>query len=205
MLKIILFICFLPFAMMEIFFHKQFGLVVVGFLYFVLQMQADRAANRFLADAFRWKIPTRQSEARRRQEEAGEEEEIDVAPLPAGSQPGQPGFYTAMRSDPAPEEKPVETPRLTRPSPFRLKAAKEAPSAPPEAPKAPNFRGRAHEVLAIPENAATRTIKRAFRFWVKQVHPDHNRASPVANYQVQRITEAKDLLLERRRAKKGAA
>lgn len=204
MLKLILFICLLPFAMMEIFFYKQFGLVVVGFLFFVLQMQADRAANKFLAGSFGWKFPTRQSEAKRRQEAASEEEEehIDVAPLPS-SQPGHAGFYTAMRQAPAPEERPIGTPRLNRPSPFRLNAAKEAPP-PPERPQAPNFRGRAHEILAIPENAATRTIKRAFRFWVKKVHPDHNHASSAANFQVQRITEAKDLLLERRRKKTAA-
>lgn len=207
MLKIILFICLLPFAMMEIFFYKQFGLVVVGTLYFVLTMQADRAANRFLSDAFAWRFPTRQSERRRKQSGAAEEEEIEVPPLHA--QPGQAGYYSAMRKDEPVEERPIETVRLSRPSAFRSQApqaqAQAAPS--PERPKAPNYRGPAHEVLAVPENAATRTIKRAFRFWIKQVHPDHNRASisSIANLQVQKITEAKDLLLERRRAKKRAA
>jgi hypothetical protein len=204
MLKMILFICLLPFAMMEIFFYKQFGLVVVGTLYFVLTLQADRAANRFLSDAFAWRFPTRQSERRRKQAEAVEEEEIAVPPLHA--QPGQPGYYSAMRKDEPTEERPIETVRLTRPSPLRANATQpRAQAAPlPERPKAPNYRGPAHEVLAVPENAATRTIKRAFRFWIKQVHPDHNPASisSMANLQVQKITEAKDLLLERRRAKK---
>lgn len=211
MLKMILFICLLPFAMMEIFFYKQFGLVVVGTLYFVLTMQADRAANRFLSDAFAWRFPTRQSERRRKQAEAAEEEELEVPPLHA--QPGNAGYYSAMRKDEPAEERPIETVRLSRTSPFRAHATQAqaqvqpqaAPS--PERPRAPNYRGPAHEVLAVPENAATRTIKRAFRFWIKQVHPDQNRTSisSIANLQVQKITEAKDLLLERRRAKKRAA
>jgi hypothetical protein len=214
MLKIILFICLLPFAMMEIFFYKQFGLVAVGFLYFVLQLQADRAAKNFLADGLKWKFPTRQSEAKRRQQQA-EEEEISVAPLFndraetefSGSQPGQPGFYTAMRKDPRPQEKPSEKARVKQPNPFNEKTAKTSPARnhAQELPRIPNFHGRAHEVLAISENAATRTIKRAFRFWVKKVHPDHNQLSHMANYQVQKITEAKELLLTRRRAKKSAA
>lgn len=226
MLKMILFICLLPFALMEVFFYKQFGIVVVGFLYFMLSLQADRAANKFLRDGFRWSIPTRQSERRRRLEEAAEDEHIAVDPLStgraegapsAGSQPGQPGFYTSMRTDPKPEEVPVETVRLTRPSMFRIGAqttttASQAGQIPPASeerpalPAAPNYRGRAHEVLAVPENAATRTIKRAFRFWIKKVHPDHNggAAGPLSNMRVQRITEAKDLLLERRRTKRSA-
>ncbi len=200
MLKIILFICFLPFALTEIFFYKQFGFAVVGVLYFLLIMQADRAANRFLADSFRWHIPTRQSERKKRQEQALEEEEIEVTPLHA--QPGQPGFYTAMKKEEVEEEPTIETPRPSRPSPFRLKAAGHTPLA--DLPKSPNYRGEPHEVLAVPENAATRTIKRAFRFWIKKVHPDHN-AGSFANFQVRKITAAKELLLERRRVKKQAA
>lgn len=213
----ILFICLLPFALMEVFFYKQFGIVVVGLLYFVLSLQADRAANKFLRDGFLWRIPTRQSERRRRLEEAAEEEHIDVDPLStgraegapsAGSQPGQPGFYTSMRTDPKPEEVPVEAVKLTRPSLFRIQAGQPPPPAEerPALPAAPNYRGRAHEVLAVPENAATRTIKRAFRFWIKKVHPDHNGGlgGQLANMRVQRITEAKETLLERRRTKRSA-
>ncbi len=202
MAKIILFICFLPVALFEIFFYKQFGLVVVGTLYLVLSLQADRAAKKFLMDGLRWPVETRQSRLRKgRESEEGEE----LFVLPLGEKKAKP-TYTPPRSNPCPP--PVEPVRLTRPSPVRISQTQlevaEVYAKPNFAE--PNFSGRAHEVLAVPEHAATRTIKRAFRFWVKQMHPDHNGALPqeVANRRVQRISEAKELLLQRRRRKKAA-
>lgn len=196
MIKLVLFICFLPVALFEVFFYKQFGLVVVGTLYMMLSMQADRAARKFLLDGFRWPVQTKQ--ARRKAGLDEYQEEVFVAPL--GEKKEKP-TYTPMRNDaPAFVEPPVEPVRLTRPSPFRLTAAQLAAA---EIYNEPNFSGRAHEVLAVPENAATRTIKRAFRTWVKKMHPDQNGSLPreVANRRVQRITEAKEILLERRRKK----
>jgi len=197
MAKIILFICFLPVALFEVFFYKQFGLVVVGTLYLVLSLQADRAAKKFLIDGLRWPVATRQSRIRKARE-CKEGEELFVAPL--GEKKSKPTYTPPRKDSPPPSVEPV---RLARASPFRISQAQLAAA---EVCAEPNFSGRAHEVLAVPENAATRTIKRAFRFWVKQMHPDHNGALPqeVANRRVQRISEAKELLLERRRSKKAA-
>jgi|GEM_PF-4918277 len=197
MIKLILFICFLPVAMFEVFFYKQFGLVVVGTLYLVLSLQADMAAKKFLMNGLRWPVQTKQ--ARRKAGLDEYQEEVYVAPL--GEKKKERPTYTPMRNEaPALNEQPAEAVKLTRPSAFRLSAAQVAAA---DIYHEPNFSGRAHEVLAVPENAATRTIKRAFRIWVKKMHPDQNGSLPreVANRRVQRITEAKELLLERRRKK----
>lgn len=208
MIKIALFICFLPVALFEVFFYKQFGLVVVGTLYIVLAMQADRAAGKFLTNGLRWPVSTKQARRKAGLDEY-QEEELHVAPL---GEKKQKATYTPMRNDfppPFPDKAPLDPPArmetpvsFARSSPLRMSVL-QAQAA--EILAEPNFSGRAHEVLAVPENAATRTIKRAFRIWVKKMHPDQNGSLPreVANRRVQRITEAKELLLERRRKKAG--
>jgi DnaJ-class molecular chaperone len=60
--------------------------------------------------------------------------------------------------------------------------------------------------LGIDDHAHTRTIVNAFRFWIKQFHPDRAVGIPVevANDRVQRLTQAKEILLERRKARRAA-
>lgn len=175
MLKLAFFFALLPFAFLEVFLYKQFGLVVLGSLYFALSMQAEYAANRFMLQGLRWPVPTRQAEEKPRE---------------------------------TTRKEPVREPVREAPRPAAQAAPRQAPPPPAkEKPRMPNYSGRAHEVLAVPENAATRTIKFAFRFWLKKVHPDHNHTQPseLLNRRVQKITEAKDLLLDRRRATKKTA
>ena len=38
--------------------------------------------------------------------------------------------------------------------------------------KAPNFRGKPHEILGIPSDANAETISKAHKFWIKRYHPD---------------------------------
>ena len=71
--------------------------------------------------------------------------------------------------------------------------------------KKPNFKGQPFEVLGIKENASTILIHKAFRFWVKQYHPDHNVQTPAANAQTFQLTEAKRALLKKRKLLKMAA
>ena len=63
--------------------------------------------------------------------------------------------------------------------------------------------GKAHEILGISEQAATRTILRAFRYWVKRFHPDNARGlSPeTAANNTRKLTEAKSVLLLKRKDK----
>jgi len=38
---------------------------------------------------------------------------------------------------------------------------------------APNFHGKAHQILGVPENAPKEIIMAAYRYWMKRYHPDH--------------------------------
>lgn len=186
MLKMLLFIAILPFAFVEAFVYQQFGIVVVGTLYFLLSAQAEHAANRFLRDGLVWpekkepKAPVEKGPVSWLHEEKTEE-----VPRPA---PEQPKEQARAKAPPKPQAPPKQN----------------KPASP--LPRRPNYAGQPHEVLAVPESAATRTIKAAFRFWVKQMHPDHNPGQPaeLLNRRTQKITEAKAFLL-RRRSKKEAA
>lgn len=218
LLKVALFCIFAPFAFIEAFFYQRFGIVLLGGLYLLLAMQADFAASRFLRKTEKEKELKRQG---RHWSEADndlpiEEVEIPVEPLGRKNKDAS-SFYT-----PPPEgwEKPTASKEESKP---RLKIVVPSPqaanaSAQPKTSSSskrntrsrlsaqPNFKGRAHEILAVDENASTRTILSAFRHWIKRFHPDQNpfTASPDLNLKAQRITEAKNFLIEQRRAKKAA-
>lgn len=195
MLKLGAFFFFAPLAAIEAFYYQQFGLVVIFTLYFGLSVQAERSADRFLAKFKEAQSPDadfkeRYFRARRPKEEAKklepetEPEFVKVQPL-GGKRKAQ-GDARFQRA--------AESPR-------------PAPRPAPVIPRAPNFHSQApHEILAISENAATRTIVNAFRHWIKRFHPDHSPGlSPaLANMQTRQITAAKKAMLARRHARKAA-
>lgn len=39
--------------------------------------------------------------------------------------------------------------------------------------RSPNFRGKPHEVLGLPENPSREQVQAAFKYWIKRYHPDH--------------------------------
>lgn len=61
----------------------------------------------------------------------------------------------------------------------------------------PQRNGRAHEVLGVPEDANTILIKRAFRHWIQQYHPDKPHAGSDVEM-ARKLTEARTELLRRR-------
>jgi len=154
MLKIGLFCVLTPCAAMEMFYYHQFGIVLVGTLYFGLSMQADFSAQRLILQ----NLNLRRLEA--------EPEVIELKVVPLGEK------------------------RKNKPVPPRNPAL-----------LFPNFRGLPHEILAVPEDADTRTIVNAFRHWIKRFHPDKDKAHSAAsaNEKARQITEAKHILLERHR------
>ena len=68
--------------------------------------------------------------------------------------------------------------------------------------KAPNFRGKAHEILGITADADRETIVAAYKYWIKRYHPDrvqHLGAGYVkqANARSEQLNDAKTALLKR--------
>ncbi|NUM89197.1 MAG: J domain-containing protein [Bdellovibrionales bacterium] len=98
-----------------------------------------------------------------------------------------------------PEEKRAEPPRVRVP-----------PSGDGESSvliEFPRRHGRAHEVLGVPEDADTRLIQRAFRYWIRQYHPDRPHAGSDVEM-ARKLTGARAELLRRRlirRYRKNAA
>jgi DnaJ-domain-containing protein 1 len=183
MARIVAFCVIAPFALMEMLIYRRYDVVILGALYLGMSIQADYAAARLMEQNAKkkhrhWNDP-----------ENDLEEELLVRPL--GEKPKQDNTYYPP---PPPRPEPQALP-----PPERRKAARGFASI-------PNFRGRAHEVLGVAENAATRTIVHAFRHWIKQFHPDQAQQIPaeVANAKVRQLTDAKQLLLERRRARRPA-
>jgi hypothetical protein len=207
MLRIVLFSIFAPLAMIELLFYKQFGVLLVGGLYFGLAMQADWAAGRLLKNG---DVDANGKPRKRRhwsEDEPVENEELHVNPL-GGSRTVEPD--TAYAPPPPPREAPALSIAPPPAAAFEVQPARRARDTRPaelrKLPSIPNFRGQAHEVLGVSENARTRTIVNAFRHWIKRFHPDRAQdlAPELANRRVQRLTEAKELLLERRRSRKAA-
>ncbi|HEY8280429.1 MAG TPA: J domain-containing protein [Bdellovibrionota bacterium] len=189
MLKTALFCAFIPFAAMEILFYHQFGLILVGTLYIGLSLQAEMAANRLVAQGLRYAPGTRRHWSQEPLWNAEPGPELKVPPLGKKKSSSQQSYQK-----PLPRQNPRPAPAATRP---RTATSHES-QKPKQLP--PNFGGRDHEVLGVSENAATRTIVRAFRHWIKRFHPDGARLpQELANRKSQQLTEAKDRMLERRK------
>jgi DnaJ-domain-containing protein 1 len=171
----------------------RFGIALVTGLYFFLLVQAEHAAKRFLKYGLLLPLPAA-GPGPRSEPKKNKITVEDVLEVPRLGE---------RRSDPrkAKQETPKSEPRKTEPK--RESERKAEPQAPqPEKPKAPDFRGKPHEVLAVNQNAATQTIVRAFRRWVKEYHPDHARSAREArsaNEHTRCLTDAKDKMLQKRK------
>jgi hypothetical protein len=205
MIRLGLFFLFAPLALVELLFYQRFDLILIGGLYFGLAAQADWSAARFLRRGLN-------PDEKKRHWSEDEPSDSEAAELDVQKLGAKKADTTWTPPPPA-----KETTREAAPQIATLRAPKSAdihelPTAKQERPRgkrlpsSPNFRGRAHEVLGIGEDARTRTIVNAFRHWIKRFHPDHARDLPeaAANQRVQQLTDARDLLLDRRRGRRAA-
>lgn len=186
MTKVALYFLFAPLALILLLFHQQFEAMFVGTIFFAIAIRSDWMASRLFGGAAEEKPP------------ADESVEIRVHRLVSRAPVTPPPSPAPAASLPAPGAETAEPPRRV---PERRTGA-----GPRRLPASPNFRGPAHEVLGVSEDSRTRTIVSAFRHWIKRFHPDQAQDLPaeLANARVQRLTEAKELLLERRRSRKAA-
>lgn len=181
------------------------GMGMVSALYFFLMVQADYSANRLLKYGLVMPAPAPFVSAAPEppRTKIKVEDVLEVNPL--GGKKQQPRTERpraekpkAAPSRPAPQ-KPVSVAPLRKPQPK---------PDPAPLPKVPLFHGKPHEVLAVKENAATQTILKAFRRWVKVYHPDHaqNPADAQrANEQTRCLATAKEKLLRQRKQSPKAA
>ena len=196
-----------PLAFILALFYHQIWVGVLGSLYVALTLQAEWAAGRLLAKMGEPELDANGKPKKRRhwnEENPVEKEELHVNPL-GGKREVEPDL-TYYPPPPPREQVSRAAPASPGAEPVSQAAGNMRRSAPQRLPSLPKFHGRAHEVLGIRENARTRTIVNAFRHWIKRFHPDQAQSLPagLANSRVQRLTEAKELLLERRRARKSA-
>lgn len=68
--------------------------------------------------------------------------------------------------------------------------------------RAPNFAGRPHEVLGIPQNATKEQVLAAYKHWIKRYHPDRvQHLGPgyvkQANQRAEQLNDARVILLKR--------
>jgi DnaJ-domain-containing protein 1 len=192
MARIVAFCVIAPFALMEMLLYHRYDVVILGALYLGMSIQADYAAARLM------ELNAKKKHRHWNDPDSDEEEELLVRPL--GEKPKQDTtYYPPPPVRPEPQALPPPERRQAPPRAERRKAARGFSSL-------PNFHGRAHEILGVTENAATRTIVHAFRHWIKQFHPDQAQQIPVevANAKVRQLTDAKQLLLERRRGHRPA-
>ena len=107
---------------------------------------------------------------------------------------------------PAPKAQSHQKNKEKKPEPERPETKKEQKTIKPK------FRGSPEEILGVSHQAHTKTIIKAFRYWMKELHPDHHATeSPTKqkeySFFAQKIIRAKETLLEKRRQaqKKNAA
>lgn len=68
--------------------------------------------------------------------------------------------------------------------------------------KAPNFRGKPHEILGIPSDASPELVGKAYKFWIKRYHPDrvtHLGAKYVeqARLRAEQLNSARQIMLKK--------
>lgn len=84
---------------------------------------------------------------------------------------------------------------------------KPDPKDPEEAPqakaqfRAPNFHGKAHEILGIPAGAPKELVMRAYKHWIKRYHPDRvahlgGKYVEQARRRAEQLNSARDELLK---------
>lgn len=93
------------------------------------------------------------------------------------------------------------TEKVVRPK-AKEKTAKTRVAPEPSPYKAPNFRGKAHEILGISADADRDTIHAAYKYWIKRYHPDRvQHLGPgyvkQANARAEQLNDAKAAMLKR--------
>jgi hypothetical protein len=199
----------------------RFGIAMVSGLYMFLSIQAEHSAKRFLRYGLQPASPLlfgflSESKASIPPKPPGWdscEEPLKVKPL---HQKKAESFYeqaphreAEQKIPPRAEKKPqfethanAQAQAQVKPGPRVKPVPRVKPAATAKLPEAPIFNGKPHEVLAVQENAATQTIVRAFRHWVKKYHPDHAHSpaeTQSANEHTRMLTTAKEKLLYRRK------
>jgi hypothetical protein len=180
-------------SFVDIFFHRGLGVAPMALLFVVLKLQADRAAD----------ILIRRGLSKPVSNFAPKDDEPMESWMPP---PEKDPFASAFK----------EAPRLEAPKPAKAEAKKEASkSAKTAEPKkrapfrAPKFHGAPHEVLGLEDpDANTNMIKKAFRHWIKEFHPDHAKPGKETQRATERsrhLNQAKESLLDRRRQMRKAA
>ncbi|MGZ3695579.1 MAG: DnaJ domain-containing protein [Bdellovibrionota bacterium] len=197
----------------EYFTRGQCGLALVSGLYMILSIQAEHAANRFLRNGLYpvsafggmsspppnkpqgWDIPEEPIKVERLGTKKQKTESYSRPEPSSRETPKQEKPKAAPRPEMKTEQK-AEQKKKTEPQAAKPKAKAIKPDT------SPRFNGKPHEVLVIQENAATITIVRAFRHWVKKYHPDHAHSpaeTQSANEHTRMLTDAKEKLLDRRK------
>lgn len=176
----------------------RFGIAMVTGLYFFLLMQAEHAAKRYLKYGLLMPVPVGPDRQEAPKKKFTVEDVLEVPRLGERKSSDWQAKAEARKRQEKKSEPKAEAKQETKQQPKT-----ELPKAEPKPqPKAPDFRGRPHEVLAVNQNAATQTIVRAFRKWVKEYHPDHARTvkeAQSANEHTRCLTDAKDKMLQKRK------
>lgn len=176
-------------SFVDIFLHRGFAVAPMALLFVALKLQADRATYLLFKRGLSKPV--------------------------SAFEPLEEPMESWM---PPPEKDPFssfqEPPRLEAPKRAEAKETKAPPRAKPSEPKkkapfrAPKFHGAPHEVLGLGPEANTNMIKKAFRHWIKEFHPDHAKPGQEmqrATDRARHLNQAKDSLLERRRQMRKAA
>jgi hypothetical protein len=179
-------------SFVDIFFHRGFGVAPMALLFVALKLQADRAADILIKRGLSRPVSEYEPPA---------EEPMESWMPPPEKDPFSSAFQEPLRLE----------------APKRAEAKKEAKAETPRKPaepkkkapfRAPKFHGAPHEVLGLDLDANTNMIKKAFRHWIKEFHPDHakpGRDAQRATDRARHLNQAKDSLLDRRKQMRKAA
>lgn len=183
----------LAISFVDIFFHRGFGVAPMALLFVVLKMQADRAADLLIKRGLSKPVSEFEPEI---------EEPMESWMPPPEKDPFASLFREPLRLAPPLQG---ETKKEAKPEAPRAKPMEPKKKAPYRAPK---FHGAPHEVLGLDPEANTNMIKKAFRYWIKEFHPDHakpGKETQRATDRARHLNQAKESLLDRRRQMRKAA
>ena len=181
-------------SFVDIFFHRGFGVAPMALLFVALKLQADRAADIFLRKGLGKPASEPQEE-----------------PMESWMPPPEKDPFACSYKEPLRLEAPKRAETKSEAHAEAKEAKREPKPAEPKkkAPyRAPKFHGAPHEVLGVDPDANTNMIKKAFRHWIKEFHPDHAKPGKETQRATERsrhLNQAKESLLDRRRQMRKAA
>lgn len=184
-------------SFVDIFFHRGFGVAPMALLFVALKLQADRAADILIRKGLSKPVSEYEPPA---------EEPMESWMPPPEKDPFASSYQEPLRLE-APKRAETQTgANKAAKAPKRdTKPAEPKKKAPYRAPK---FHGTPHEVLGLDPDANTNMIKKAFRHWIKEFHPDHAKPGQEmqrATDRARHLNQAKESLLDRRRQMRKAA